>query len=61
MHSQEQHSTLMQQMAREAEEEAHVEQVAPEEHEAREEAPEEQDELSSEVDDDKEGAPQRGG
>jgi hypothetical protein len=40
------------------EEEAHVEQITPEEHEAREEAPEEQERSLFEDDGDKEGAPQ---
>jgi hypothetical protein len=47
-------------MAREAEEEAHVEQVAPEEHKVCEEAPKEQEGTSSEDDSDEEGAPQGG-
>jgi hypothetical protein len=57
LHDQELHSTPAQQMAREAEEEAHVEQVAPEEHKVCEEAPKEQEGTSSEDDSDEEGAP----
>jgi hypothetical protein len=57
LHGQEQHSTLAQQMVGEAEEEAHVEQVSPKEHETRKEAPEEQDGSSSKDDSDEEGAP----
>jgi hypothetical protein len=52
--------TPAQQMVGEGEEEAHVEQVTPEEHEAREEAPKEQDGSSSEDDGDEEGAPHGG-
>jgi hypothetical protein len=60
LHSQEQHSTTEQQMVGETEqevpeEEAPMEQVTFEEHEAREEAPEEQAGSSSE-DSDEEGA-----
>jgi hypothetical protein len=54
LHSQEQHSTVVQQMVRE--EEAHVEQVTPEEHEAHKEAPKEQY-MSYSKDNGEEGAP----
>jgi hypothetical protein len=47
-------------VAKEAEEEAHMEQVAPEEHMVCEEPPEEQEGSSSEDDIDEEGAPQGG-